>query len=488
MRFLSRSLTGLFLLSLTLGLLVWSGQTLREAVQARMDEQPRAVRGEERVFAVTLRRARARSATPELKLYGEVHSRRSLELRAAVGGRIVELADNFREGGTVRAGQVLARVDPADLRDARDRAENDLADARTEQREAAAALDLAREDLQSARDQADLQQRAFARQEDLRARGAGTSSAVEAAELTLGTAKQAILNRRQAVMQADARVERAAAQLSRARLALAEAERRLSDSVIRAEFDGTLSDVALVRGGLVSAGERLADLIDGDALEVAFRMSTTQYARLLDDRDRLRPLEVRVRLVTNDAALEASGILDRDSAAVADGQTGRLVFARLDAARGLKPGDFVAVEVREPPLPDVVRLPATAINTEEEVLVLGDDDRLESVPVTLLRRQGDDVLLQATAALAGRDVVVRRSPLLGAGIKVRPLRGDGAAPRPGDETGTLRLSDERRARLIAQVRDDAGLARDEKERLVKQLQAPDVPAATVRHIEARPGG
>lgn len=488
MRFLGRSLTGLFLLSLTLGLLVWSGQTLREAVQARMDEQPRAVRGEERVFAVTLRRARARSATPQLKLYGEVHSRRTLEVRAAVGGRIVELADNFREGGNVRAGQVLARVDPADLRDARDRAENDLADARTEQREATAALELAREDLQSARAQADLQERALARQKDLRARGAGTSSAVEGAELTLGTAKQAILNRRQAVMQAEARVERAAAQLSRARLALAEAERRLSDSVIRAEFDGTLSDVVLVRGGLVSAGERLADLIDGDALEVAFRMSTTQYARLLDDRDRLRSLEVRVRLVTNDAALEASGLLDRDSAAVADGQTGRLVFARLDDARGLKPGDFVAVEVKEPPLPDVVRLPATAINTEEEVLVLGDDDRLESVSVTLLRRQGDDVLLQATPALVGRDVVVRRSPLLGAGIKVRPLRGDGAALPAGDETGTLRLSDERRARLIAQVRDDRDLARDEKERLVKQLQAPDVPAATVRHIEARAGG
>ncbi len=488
MRFLRRSMTGLFLLSLTLGLLVWAGQTVREAVQARMDEDPRAVRGQERVFAVTLRRATAQEAVPVLSVYGEVQSRRTLELRAAVGGRIVEMADNFQEGGTVRAGQVLARVDPADLRDARDRAENDLADARTEKQEAAAALELAREDLQAARDQADLQERALTRQKDLLARGAGTSSAVEAAELTLGTARQAVLNRRQAVVQAEARVARAAAQLSRARLALAEAERRLSDSVIRAEFDGMLDDVALERGGRVAAGERLADLIDGAALEVAFRMSTTQYARLLDEQGELRPLEVRVRIVTNDDTLEASGILDRESAAVAEGQTGRLVFARLDAARGLKPGDFVAVEVKEPPLSNVVRLPATAINSAEEVLVLGEDSRLEALSVNVLRRQGDDVLLRADSALVGRDVVMRRSPLLGAGIKVRPLRDDSAALRSGGNAGTIRLTDERRARLIAQVRGDGGLARDEKERFLRQLQAPDVPQATVRHIEARSGG
>lgn len=488
MRFLRRSLTGLFLLALTLALLVWAGQTVREAVQARMDEQPRAIRGEERVFAVTLRRATAQDARPVIRVYGEVQSRRTLELRAAVGGRIVEMADNFKEGGTVRSGQVLARVDPADLRDARDRAQNDLADARTEDKEAAAALELAREDLQAAREQADLQERALARQKDLLSRGAGTSSAVEAAELTLGTAKQAILNRRQAVVQAEARVARAAAQLSRARLALAEAERRLADTVIRAEFDGMLDDVTLERGGRIAAGERLADLIDGDALEVSFRMSTTQYARLLDDQGRLRPLEVTVRLVTNDDALEASGVLDRDSAAVGDGQTGRLLFARLDAARGLKPGDFVAVEVKEPLLPNVVRLPATAINTSEEVLALGDDSRLEVIPVTVLRRQGDDVLLRADPALVGREVVARRSPLLGAGIKVRPLRGDGASLRSGGKAGTLKLSDERRARLIAQVRGDGSLARDEKERFLKQLQASDVPEATVRQLEARTGG
>ena len=41
MRFLRQSLTGLFLLSLTLGLLVYAGQIIFSAVQDRMADEPR---------------------------------------------------------------------------------------------------------------------------------------------------------------------------------------------------------------------------------------------------------------------------------------------------------------------------------------------------------------------------------------------------------------------------------------------------------------
>ena len=98
MRFLRQSLMGLLLASLTLALLVYSGRLVFDAVQTRMNDDRRPPSARERVFAVNVRRAELRTETPVLTAFGQVQSRRTLELRAAVGGRVVWLADAF-EGG-----------------------------------------------------------------------------------------------------------------------------------------------------------------------------------------------------------------------------------------------------------------------------------------------------------------------------------------------------------------------------------------------------
>ena len=78
MRFLRQSLTGLLLLSLTLGLLVYAGQIVFSAVQERMADEPRVPERRERVFAVNVVEAREQTITPELTAYGEIQSRRTL--------------------------------------------------------------------------------------------------------------------------------------------------------------------------------------------------------------------------------------------------------------------------------------------------------------------------------------------------------------------------------------------------------------------------
>jgi hypothetical protein len=117
------------------------------------------------------------------------------------------------------------------------------------------------------------------------------------------------------------------------------------------------------------------------------------------------------------------------------------------------------------------------------VLLLGEDDRLEAMSVNLLRRQGDDIIVRASG-LSGREVVTRRSPLLGAGIKVRPLRQQSQT----DTTQLIDLSDERRARLIDFVRDDAAISKAEKTRLLAELGQSQVPVGTVTKLETRMGG
>jgi len=488
MRFLRHSLTGLFLIAATLGLLVFAVANIRDAVVARMSEEPRMPQARERVFTVNLVEAQLETITPVLTAFGEVQSRRTLEIRASAGGTIIELADDFEDGARVTKGQVLARINPASAQSALDRANNDLADAEVAARDAERAVEIARDTLTSAQEQADLRQRAYERQVDLLDRGVGSASAVETAELAAASARTAVLSARNALAQAETRVDTAANDLNRARIASDEAQRDLDDTIIRAEFDGNLSETNAVQGGLVSANEQLAQLVDDSALEVAFRVSTSQYARLLNDQGNLLQAPVTVTLDVSGIALISEGTITRDSAAVAEGQTGRLIFARLDTARGLKPGDFVTVSITEPPLERVARLPATAMDASETVLAINDEERLEALNVTLLRRQGDDVLVRSPD-IEGREIVSQRSPLLGAGIKVRPLRTTPTSESPVETAASLvELTPERRERLKAFINSNTRLPSDVKTRILTQLEADRVPAAMVERIESRMGG
>ena len=486
MRFLRQSLTGLFLLSLTAALLLLAGNLIRGAVQERMAQEPRVPPQRERVFTVNVVPAEVQSIAPILTAFGEVQSRRTLELRASASGSIVELAPEFEEGGRVSAGDLLLRIDDADARDALTRAQTQLREAEAEVRDADRSLALAQDDVAAARTQAEIRERALARQTDLETRGVGTAAAIEAAELNLASAQQAILSRRQALAQAEARVDQAATSLERAELAVSEAERMLADRVITADFGGTLANVSAVTGGLVTANERVAQLIDPDALEVAFRISTAQYTRLLDDTGGLRASEVSVALNVSGLDLTAKGTISRDSAAVGEGQTGRLIFATLATPRGLKPGDFVKVSVQEPELRGVVKVPSSAVSPQNEVLVLGPEDRLEALPVTLLLRQDDQVILRGRG-LDGREVVARLSPVLGVGIRVKPIR-EGAKIEVPDAPEMVELSDERRAKLVAFIEANNRMPAEAKQRVLGQLQNAEVPARLVNRLEQRMGG
>jgi hypothetical protein len=280
-------------------------------------------------------------------------------------------------------------------------------------------------------------------------------------------------------------VDQAVIAVTRARIGLAEAERILGDTVIRAEFGGRLDGVApVVVGGQVTGNEVLGRVIDPSALEVRFRLSTAQFARLLDAAGAVIPAPVSVRLEVAGAEIAATGRILRAGASGAEAGGGRVVHAALDGAAGLRPGDFVTVAVEEPALEGVADLPATAVDAAGRVLALGAEDRLEEVAVEVLRRQGDRVIV-APGALAGREVVAERSPLLGAGIKVRPVRA-GVAEEARAEV--VALTPERRAALIAAVEGNDGMPAAVKAEVLEQLQADRVPAALVARIEARAGG
>lgn len=484
MRFFRRSMIGLFLMAVTLGLLSMAGLMVFRAMTVGIGDENSGDGARERVFSARVIAVAPGQIAPELTAFGEIRSRRTLELRSPRAGRIVYLDEGFADGVAVTQGQVMLRLDAADATAARDLARADGDAAAAEVQDAAQALILAQDDLAAAQAQLVLRRQAVERQKDLLERQAGSIAAVETAELAASSEAQAVLSRRSALAVATARVTSAQTAKARAAIALAEAERALADTTLVAAFDGVLSGVAVVEGGLLGINERLAELVDASALEVSFRVSTAQFLRLMDADGALISAPVMVGLDVSGAEVSATGQLTRVAAAVGDGQSGRLVYASLDASPGFRPGDFVTVSIAEPALDGVALLPATAVDAAGQVLVLGVGDRLELLGVEVLRRQGNDVIV-AVGALAGRDVVAERSPLLGAGIKIKPSR-DGMAPAAAAEL--VDLTPERRAELIAFVEANTRMPDDAKARMLKQLAQDRVPADVVVRLEQRMGG
>ena len=485
MRFLGRGLIGLLLFSLALGLLGLAGNTIKVAVQDRMNQEPRSQKARERTFAVKVVPAEVTSINPTLNAFGEIQSRKTLDLRMAASGQIQELSINFVEGGSVKSGELLVRLDDSDHQTAVDLAENNLIDAKNEVMESARNLSFSKEELAAAEEQEKLRLRALTRQKDLVERGVGTAAALENAELSASGATQAVLSRKAAVDQAKNRGAQADTRLVRAELALKDAKRKLEDTKLFAEFSGLLSGVSLVKGGIVSANERLGQLIDPEVLEVSFKISTQQYTRLLNDNGELLKAPVSVALTNTEQGLNADGVIIRDSASVAKGQTGRQVYAKLTKSVGFKPGDFVAVKVEEPTLNWVVKLPSTALDSSNKVLLLGEGERLEEAQVKLMRRQGNEVIVRSRD-LSGKEIVAQRTPVLGAGIKVKAIRS--GEENEVAEVEMLELTEERRAKLISAIETNGYIPKTVKERIIGQLTQPKVPADVVARIESRMGG
>ena len=104
MRFFRKSLIGLLLLSISLGLIAYAGHMVSTALDERMAKPARKAKQRERVFAVNVVAAEAKTETPMLSAFGEIQSRRTLDLRLGTAGQVAYVSDNFVEGGQVQAG------------------------------------------------------------------------------------------------------------------------------------------------------------------------------------------------------------------------------------------------------------------------------------------------------------------------------------------------------------------------------------------------
>ena len=481
MRFFNRAMTGLVLFAITFVFLAAAAAVI---YQSRSDDGAAGFAGQqrERIFAITVIPVNRTDVRPELQAFGEIRSGKTLELRAAASGSLVALSDNFVEGGVIRAGEQLFQTDPASAEAGLALAKTELAEALSEQEEAAEALLIAEEELAASERQMELRAQALARQKNLRERGVGTDAALESAELALAGAETTMLAKRQALANARARINAAKTNLARRDINANEAARKLTDLSVIADFDGVLANVRAVRGGLVNANEKLGDLIDPSALEVAFQISARDFADFSQGDGGLEANEVLVSFTGLENPVPAK--ITRVAASVGEGQTGREVFATLTGpTEALRMGDFVTVTMRGETLPFAAMIPSTAANAAGEVLVLGEGDRLRAEPISLIRKQGDDLIIRPRG-LVGERIVKRRIPQIGEGIKIAP-RDDVAPVLQAEEMVTLTA--EEQAAMTAQI-EGAPIPADRKKRILERIASGQLTKSAYDRIKSRMGG
>jgi len=315
---------------------------------------------------------------------GTVTARRRARISPQVGGQVDFIGP--REGASVKAGEVLLRINDRDLR---------------------ANMTLAREEVTTAA--ATAREACFTAQQA--ARDVGRNEKLRGDNIV----SEDLLDRLKSVRDSNAaRCEAADAAIARARAAVGLAQANLDKATLRAPFDGIVADLKAELGEWVSPSPPalpippVYDIIDPTSIYVSApldevdsgRVAPGQPARVTLDPYPGRSFPGRVLRV-------APYILDIE----AQNRTLEIEVEFDDAvfSRTLLPGSSADVEVILKAVNDVLRVPSYAILEGDRVLVL-DDGVLVTRPITTgLRnwefaevkdglRQGDPVVVSLDRA------------------------------------------------------------------------------------------
>ena len=269
----------------------------------------------------------------------------------------------------VRQGEVLVRIDDGDYRIALQQAQAKLPTldrtlARIAAQVSAAEAAVTQAEAQRAAAQASLRTASTAaeRARDLAARRVTSQADLDEATGTLDTARANLAAAEAAITGARAEVEvlqaqRAETESSRAdlQLAVAQAQRDLDMTVLRAPFDGTVANVAIEQGELVSPGARLAAVVPDHGLYVEANFKETQLAEIVAGEtaririDAMEGHEIEGRVVSLAPATgSVFSLLPADNATGNFTKIVQRVPVRIDlpdGTQGLRAGLSVVVEI-----------------------------------------------------------------------------------------------------------------------------------------------
>lgn len=320
--------------------------------------------------SVVLADAQRKPVAVRLDAIGTVQPAASVVIRPRVDSQIVEIL--VADGASVKAGDVLARLDSRQIE--------------TQIRQAEAQLDKDRAALEQAR-------RDSVRLAELIGRGATTQLAVD--------------NSKTAVQSQTAVVEAGRAALENLRV-------QLSYYTIRAPISGRLGVVNLKTGAIARQGEATGAFGTINQVSPIYVAFSLPQRRLPELRDAMAAGEARASATPQGGARSAEGkvsVLDNAIDTATGTITARAVFDNADEL--LWPGQFTNVRVVLRTEPDALVAPRVAIQTGQNgaFVFLAEGDRVRVRPVVVARIQDDDAVI-AEGLKPGDKVVVDGQSML----------------------------------------------------------------------------
>ena len=304
---------------------------------------------------VSVLRAQPSEISLAVNTQGTVEARRRINLVAEVAGKVSTVSERFEEGAFFDQGDVLLQLEQADY---------EFAIARAQSQVAAAEQRLAEE------------------------RGRNRQAKREWREL--GTVEANALFLRQPQMKAaEAALKASVADLSAAQLALSRTE-------IRAPFSGRIESKRADLGQYIAPGAAVAEIYATDIVDVALPLNDSQLTALKLPMNANVALGIPVILSTAFGGREwqwqaqirrVQAVVDRQSRTVnAIAEVLQPFESEISGRPPLTPGMFVRAEIPTPPIPNLVQLPASALRSDNTVLVVGTGEKLVRQPVTVQRR------------------------------------------------------------------------------------------------------
>ena len=339
---------------------------------------------------VRIREVKTESVQLKVHSQGSVMPSTESQLIPEVSGRIMWMSPKLVAGGYFTHGELLARVDELDYRNAKDRAKATLERAEAEQQ--------------------------HARFEHKRL--------ASLAERKL-TSRSQLENSLRARRVADAA-------LQDAKVNFEQAQQNLKRTEIVAPFTGLVRSESVDIGQFISRGSAIATLYASDLVEVRLPIADRQLA-FLNIPPTVRgelPLDLQptVTLSTEYAGqmLVWEGKIVRTEAEIDISSRMVHLVARVPNTDGQTPlsvGLFVEAEIEGLSAENIVVLPRSALRNNDQVLVVDAEDKLRFRPIDQLRLYQDNVLVQGGLNSGDR---VCLSPLQTAidGMIVNPIIED----------------------------------------------------------------
>ena len=294
--------------------------------------------------------------------HGTVLPRTESELVPEVSGRVIAISPNMVSGGFFRKGDLLLEIDPLDYEVSLEQAKAALASTRSELTNA---------------------KKAHERQLDLAKR-----------QSTSQSQKDDALNR----------LRLAHASLREARARLMRAERDLQRTRVIAPYDGRVRNEKVDIGQFVNRGAPIANLYATDLAEVRLPLHDEELAYLdlplagtpFNNREPtvvLRAQFAGQRHTWEGRVVRTEGELDPRTRMINVIAQVEAPYKQTDNRPPLAVGLFVEAEIIGHLVNNIFVLPRSALQPNEQIYVVGNDNRLQFRDVTILRSVDENIYI-----------------------------------------------------------------------------------------------